>query len=1248
MKGNQFTDELSKEIYEQTYRYGDETLELTQKRVAEDIASIESDREKWSNEFLKILENFQFVPGGRIISNAGTQIRGTTYINCFVDGFTGQNQDSIGGIMEALKRQAYILKSEGGYGFCADVIRPRGGYIEGIANETPGAVKWLDNWNTQSDVITAGSGKKTENKKGKQKIRKGAQMVTMSCWHPDVEEFITAKQTPGKLDKFNMSTLITDAFMEAVLNNNEWNLIFPDFDKDKNYYDEHWDGNINKWIENGQSVKVYKTFKDANELWDLIMKSTYNRNEPGVLFVDTMNRLNNLAYCEYINATNPCGEQILPIGGVCLLGNLNLTQFIKDDMSGWDYERLKQVIPIAVRFMDNVNDLTYVPLEDQKFNLLNKRRIGLGVMGYGSALLMMKVRYGSIEALKITEDLMNFIANTAYQSSALLSKEKGAFLMFDSEKYLQSKFIYNLSDETKRMIREFGIRNSHLLSIQPTGNSSILANIASGGLEPVFLFDYIRTVIQPFAPDGLSTPINIDWAGMTYTQTGVQDWKWVKEGDENMLKTEFQGNIYKFDRGRGLLKESIVKDYGVRYLEEKGEWDPNANWAANINNLKIDEHIETMKVISKYIDSSMSKCVSEGTLITTNKGIIPIESLSDNETPDSFSDINGNYKILDENGDFKKITKHYFGGDKDCYNIRFDNGFNVDVAYTHKFKTENGWKSVLDLNEQDIIFYRNNKIENNNEYIKLEKSPDFYNSIKYNYPKIMDENYAKFIGMLLSDGYINKNSVGIVEKNEKVGDEIDKLFEILFKVKSKVAIDKRSGVKSHMINSRPMVKFYKEFIGSNALNKDIPNEILLSNDKVKMAFLEGLSLDGYIKTDKNLVIYGGYSYNIANKVSYILSSLGYEYHLQEKNVKNGRLSKKMFIIKGYLTDSNIIPIEEHKLEYSITGKKHRKIFVENKKTYEDLPNTQNKDYFLFRNLRKSLKSSSFTRKDLLDKLGISYDNNLTCVKITDIKHIGKRKVYDIEVEDTHSYLINGIVSHNTINLPNDYKYEDFKHVYIELFKSGTIKGGTTYRAGTMATVIKKKDDVEDSLMPPQENNVPKRPKALECDVQRFTNKGEKWIGFIGLNKGMPYEIFTGLAESFIIPGWVEKGVIRKEKVKNNENEIISRYDFVYLDKEGYEIIMTGLNRAFEREYWNIGKMTSALLRHHIHLPSVIRIIESLKLDGDVMGTWKKGMIRMLKKYIKGETGEVCKKCGSHNLVYKESCVNCLDCGWSGC
>jgi ribonucleoside-diphosphate reductase alpha chain len=219
LEGTKFVDEFSKEIYEQTYRYGLEDINSTFYRIAKDLASVEKDPDYWTNKFQYLLEDFKFVPGGRIISNAGTGLSGTTYINCFVDGFIGEDQDSMSGIFDALRRQGLILKSEGGYGFCADVMRPRGAFIQGIGNESPGAVRMLDMWDTQSAVITEGSGKKSKKEKSKQKIRKGAQMVTMSCWHPDIEEFITAKQTSGRLTKFNMSVLITDDFMEAVDNN---------------------------------------------------------------------------------------------------------------------------------------------------------------------------------------------------------------------------------------------------------------------------------------------------------------------------------------------------------------------------------------------------------------------------------------------------------------------------------------------------------------------------------------------------------------------------------------------------------------------------------------------------------------------------------------------------------------------------------------------------------------------------------------------------------------------------------------------------------------------------------------------------------------------------------------------------------------------------------------------------------------------------------------------------------------------
>lgn len=472
---------------------------------------------------------------------------------------------------------------------------------------------------------------------------------TSNCWHPDIEEFITAKQTPGRLTKFNMSVLITDDFMKAVENDEEWNLIFPDYENESSAYKKNWiNGNIQKWIDLNLPIKIHKTIK-ARYLWDLIMTSTYTRNEPGVLFIDTINRLNNLKYCEHINATNPCGEQILPVGSVCLLGSLNLTQFVNKERTDWDYKKLSEIIPIAIRMMDNVNDITYVPLQMQRDALKEKRRIGFGVMGYGSALMMMKIRYGSDIAIKMTDQLMSFIANTAYSASSDLASEKGSFPAFDREKYLESEFIKNLKPETIDKIKNNGIRNSHLLSIQPTGNTAIFANNVSGGLEPLFMPEYIRTTIFPYPPQGLVVPKNIDFANKTFSMeplAGTDDkfnnWQWIKEGDENLLSTTLDGYVWKYDQNHGLLRETPVKDYAIRDLEKSKSWDPKADWAATAMNLSIRDHVSTMEVFSKYIDSSMSKTVN-------------IQS----EYP--FEDFKSLYKEVYKTGTIKGVTTYRAG-----------------------------------------------------------------------------------------------------------------------------------------------------------------------------------------------------------------------------------------------------------------------------------------------------------------------------------------------------------------------------------------------------------------------------------------------------------------------------------------------------------------------------------------------------------------------------------------------------------
>ncbi|MCS3610123.1 adenosylcobalamin-dependent ribonucleoside-diphosphate reductase [Salinibacter ruber] len=655
-----FETEISEEVYGQNYQYGtDDRVPDTWYRNARAMAQVEDDTDMWTQRFYQLLSGqclgtgpFPFTPGGRIFANAGTGLGKATLINCFVSGFQGHDQDSMDEIQAELTRQAKILASEGGYGFCAHIMRPRGARIGGVGSMTPGAVQMLDVWNKQAATIVAGSGMKSDRDDVKDKIRKGAQMVTMGIWHPDIIEFIEAKQEPGRLHKFNMSVLITDEFMEAVKNDDTWALRFPDYENEKEFYKQHWDGNLKAYQEKGGTVKTWKdpatgepAVYEAREIWNRIMDSTYNRNEPGVIFVDTINKENNLGYVEHINATNPCGEQVLPVGGVCLLGNLNVTQLVDREAGEINYDLVDDLVPLAVRFLDNVNDLSYVPLEEQQRNLQEKRRIGLGHYGDGSALMMMKTRYGSEEGARVMREFQEHLANQAYQASARLAEEKGAFPLFDKDEYLSSPFVQRLSDKTKEMIGDLGLRNSHLLSIQPTGNTSTLGNAPSSGIEPVFMHSYIRTSEQPALPDGINRPSmspNAYEVGQDIDADGTA-WTAEEQGDETVLRCQEEGHTHwQIHPTRDICKDQEVKDYAVRHMETDGTWDPDADWAVTTRDLDVDDHLTQMKALAPFVDSSMSKTVN-----------VP------NDYP--FEDFKELYKKAHDTGVIKGVTTYRAG-----------------------------------------------------------------------------------------------------------------------------------------------------------------------------------------------------------------------------------------------------------------------------------------------------------------------------------------------------------------------------------------------------------------------------------------------------------------------------------------------------------------------------------------------------------------------------------------------------------
>ena len=485
-----FAAPIAEQIWDMKYRFKeadgtpiDGSIEDSWRRIARDLARVEKDPAAWEDTFYEALEDFKYLPAGRITAGAGTA-RSVTLFNCFV---MGTIPDSMGGIFEMLKEAALTMQQGGGIGYDFSTIRPKGAGVKGVAADASGPLSFMDVWDAMCrTIMSAGS-------------RRGAMMATMRCDHPDIFDFITAKSDAARLRMFNVSVLITDAFMDAVKAGGSWDLVF--------------DG------------RVYQTVP-AQDLWDQIMQATYNYAEPGVIFIDRINAANNLNYCETIAATNPCGEQPLPPYGACLLGSINLARLVTDPFepgkAQLSQNQLTQIVTTAVRMMDNVVDVSRFPLDAQAREAQAKRRIGLGVTGLADALLMVGLRYGSDAAAAQTEAWMKAIARAAYLASVELAKEKGPFPLFDTEAYLASGAMQAMDDDVREAIREHGIRNALLTSIAPTGTISLYAGNVSSGIEPVFAYAYTRKVLQK---DGARTEEEVvDYA--------VQMWRDLKGDTE--------------------------------------------------------------------------------------------------------------------------------------------------------------------------------------------------------------------------------------------------------------------------------------------------------------------------------------------------------------------------------------------------------------------------------------------------------------------------------------------------------------------------------------------------------------------------------------------------------------------------------------------------------------------------------------------------------------------------------------------
>ena len=474
---------LSEFIWQTRYRDVDAhpaevEIGVTWKRVANAVAAIEREPAFWAERFLGTLQQFRFLPGGRNLAGAGTVHR-VTLCNCFVMGLI---DDSIEGIFESLKEGALTMQEGGGIGYDFSTLRPRGARARTTGMVASGPVSFMRVWDAMcATVLSTGA-------------RRGAMMATLRCDHPDIEEFIDAKRQAGCLQHFNISVLITDAFLDAVRNDATWALMFPMQELDEQggaQVERPWSGKPTP-----VPCAIQRTLR-ARDLWQRLCDSAYHCAEPGVLFIDRINAKNNLGYCETLSATNPCAEEPLPPFGACNLGSLNLPAFVLEPFTAaarFDDRGIAETTKLAVRFLDNVIEVTRFPLLRQREQAHRSRRIGLGITGLADALAMLGLRYEDEAARAAAAKVVCQIRDIAYLTSIELARERGAFPAFDREQYAARPFIQSLPPAVQAGIRRDGIRNSHLLAIAPAGTISLLAGNVSSGIEPVFAMEASRRV----------------------------------------------------------------------------------------------------------------------------------------------------------------------------------------------------------------------------------------------------------------------------------------------------------------------------------------------------------------------------------------------------------------------------------------------------------------------------------------------------------------------------------------------------------------------------------------------------------------------------------------------------------------------------------------------------------------------------------------------------------------------------------
>lgn len=1053
--------------------------------------------------------------------------------------------------------------------------------------------------------------------------RRGANMGILRVDHPDVRKFIKSKENTDKITNFNISVAITDAFMNAYFNDEEYELVHP---------------------RSGEVVGK----ENAREIFEMIIDGAWANGEPGVFFIDEANRYNPVPHLGDYEATNPCGEQNLLPYDVCNLGSLNLGMFVRTDVdpeAPWqekvDWEGMKRYIHLSTHFLDNVIDANKFPLPEIHELAHKIRRIGNGVMGWADMLVKLRVPYSGEQARDVAEGIAEFFHEEILNASENLAAERGVFPEWPQSIWGPDETCAKDS-QGNRIMEMRKLRNSNVNTVAPTGTISIIAD-CSGGIEPLFAVAFMRNQAGSLMPD-----VNKDFVRIAKEQ----GW----HSEDLMERIAQEGHIH-FDE----VPEDVQKIF------------------ITAHDVKPEDHVHMQAAWQRHTDNAISKCIAKGTLIPTDKGLVPVDQFAHEHAEDTFAPTTEDYLTGGH-----RILSHYRAGEKNATRIRLDNGAElVGATESHRVFTPEGWKLMSDLKPGDIVLGRFE--ESHGEGGEPIEWMDSYrtNSNQIPTPTHMTPAFARFLGMIAADGYTLEadGRVEITCKNEEVDGVFRKTCMEVFGREPNKTTDKRNGVWRLYLTSRNLVRLVESLIGSGAYNKRAPLQVLRGSYEEKIAFMEGVTLDGY-KTSQGLVLYAGMSKELAYHVAEMARSFGLPWVAQgRKWVEESKAYSHDVVISNDL-QLLVDPIEPHKR--SAATYKRYKVLVEEPQAVLAGCEGGTTDFYAAKSMVH--RGICYMFDTTARRMGL--DTSTLVHKVTEVVEDGMVEMYDVEVEDAHEYVVNGMISHNTTNFPREATREDVQQIY-ELAYKLKCKGVTVYRDGsregqvlsTGKTEAKKEaeeakaelDEIQQELEEARQTINALREQAKERQAQKFrttaarsevlrgtTRKIKSPLGdmYVTINEdeeGRPFEVFATLGKAGGAAAADVEAICRMASLALRSGLPLSKVHRQLRGISSDRAVGMGPNKvlsipdaiaqAIERyDAERAGVQAELPIDTAGHVPAAQKQPEKKAAD-EQQGIEGLGLEKVEK--VDNMLG-ICSECGSPSISWEEGCMKCHACGSSEC